>query len=167
MVEDSGRRRDPPDVPDIAQLLIAYRDRTGESYETMAKRIGDAISDGRLHQLATKPLKNFPEPRTVIALADLLGLSVSRVVLSLAVSLGIPVREYASALVNSLPPGTDNLTDRDQAAIVAVVRQLVAARRAAQDRDEPTGPDLSAAQGLRLEEDSAETLKPVNGPSET
>lgn len=136
-------------MPTISGLLLQYRDRTGASYDDMSRAIGEAISGGRLHQLATEPPSSFPRnPATVQHLADLLQVSVTTVLEAFAVSLGLRIDDR-SLLSITLPPGTDNLTDRDRAAVLAVIRQLVEARRA-----EPPRPDLSRVAGLRLAEPS-------------
>lgn len=149
MVERGGPDADPAHVPSIAELLAQYKDRTGASYEDMARSIGEAVSGGRLHQLATKPQRNFPDPETIRHLSDLLHVSVTTVLEAFAVSFGLRV-EDRPLLALTLPPGTDVLTDRDRAAILAVIRQFVEARRPAPD---PTPPDLATVEGLRLAED--------------
>lgn len=131
LVEGSGRRGDSAVVPTIASLLAAHRDRTGDSYDDMERRVGGVVKAARFHQLVRETPSAFPQPRTVEALAGLLQMPVASVVLSIASSLGIPVQDSASKLASSLPPGTDNLTDDDRDAILAVTRALVAARRSA------------------------------------
>jgi hypothetical protein len=139
---------DPVHVPSIAALLTDYRDRTGASYEDMSKAIGGVVSDGRLHQLATKTPSSFPrEPSTITGLADLLQVPVTTILNAFAVSLGLTVASSGSMLAISLPPGTDNLTPEDVQAIRGVVRQMVRARQAA------TPPlDLDEVEGVRLAE---------------
>lgn len=146
MVERNDDPADPVLVPSIAALLAQYRDRTGASYDDMERSLGGAISRGRLQQYVTKPPKGFPDPENIQHLADLLHVSVTTILEAFAVSLGLTVEDRRPLLAISLPPGTDNLTDRDRAAIIGVVRQLVEARR-----DVPT-PDLDRVEGLRLAE---------------
>jgi hypothetical protein len=148
MVERGGKDADPAHVPTIAALLNQYRDRTGASYDDMSRSIGEAMSGGRLHQLATKPPKNFPDPENVRHLADLLNVSITTILESFAVSLGLDVEQRRPLLAITLPPGTDNLTTGDVAAVRAVIGQLVEARRATA----PETPDLSRVEGMRLAE---------------
>lgn len=158
MVDASGRGVDASDVPTIASLLSAYKDSTGASYEEMYRRSGRVLSVARLQQLATAPPREFPKKtRTVEALATLLKVPQSTIVLAFAQSLGIAVTTGMSTLAVHLPPGTEALTDRDRDAILAVIRQLVDARN-----DPPTGPAESRLQGLRLAESGP--LRAVTNP---
>lgn len=111
----------------------------------MSRRSGNALTVARLQQLATTPPREFPkQARTVEALASLLEVPVATIVLSFASSLGLAVHGSSPILAVSLPPGTDNLTPEDRDAILAVTRQLVAARRHALPEVEPgTLPDLA------------------------
>jgi hypothetical protein len=156
VVEDDVQGAESSDVPTIASLLTAYRDRTGASYEEMSRRSGHVLSVARLQQLATTPPREFPKKtRTVAALAILLEVPESTIVLGFARSLGIPIRSTMPTLAVSLPPGTDDLMPEDRDAILAVVRQLVAARSAARPPEPPApigGPDLPKTQGWRLSE---------------
>lgn len=156
MVEGSGAGGDSSGVPTIAELLTSYRDRTGSpSYDVMARKVRNEIASSRLHQLHTQAPRNFPDPRTIEVLAELLEVSVTTIVLSCAASLGIRVRDSLPLLALSLPPGTDNLTDEDRDSILAVTRQLVSARRPVPPGEgEPPEPDLSKVQGMRLSEES-------------
>lgn len=135
-VEVTGRRGDPFAVPTIAELITAYRDRTGTpSYEVMARKVRDELQPNRLHQLHTKPPKTFASPRTMELLAELLEVPVATIVLSYAASLGVPVRDAAPELARRLPPGIDALTQHDEDAVLGVVRALVDARRKAEPPD--------------------------------
>ena len=116
-------------MPTIAELLTAYRDRTGASYEDMARKVGDEINRSRMHELATQPPKNFPKlPRTFERLADLLEVPVTTIVLAFAAGLGLPVSTTQSRLAQLLPARTDELlTDEDRDAILNVTRSLLEA----------------------------------------
>jgi hypothetical protein len=117
-------------VPTIADLINGYRDQTGASYDELSRRTGNAIKRTRFHQLATQPQKEFPEPRTLQVLADLLEVPLSTVVLAFAASLGLPVTTTQSRLALLLPPRTDDLlTDRDHDAIISMTRSLIEAHR--------------------------------------
>lgn len=152
MVEHGGAGADSSAVPTIAELLLAYRDRTGDSYADMSRKVRNEIHISRLQQLATAPPREFPkQPRTVELLAELLEVPITTIVLGFAAGLGIPVSHTGSMLERTLPPGTDSLTAEDREAIRAVTRALVDARTAAAhggaevvDLLRPPAPDLSS-----------------------
>jgi hypothetical protein len=171
VVEHNGGTSDSPDVPTIAELLLNYRDRTGASYGDMSKQVNGALSTQRIQQLTTAPPKEFPKrQRTIELFAELLQLPISTIVLAYAAGLGLPVKQAGSLLAISLPPGTDNLTDRDQAAILSVTRQLIEARREADQAGgqvvnlaRPPAPDFSriaarrgSSEGRRLRDEQDE-----------
>lgn len=147
MVERGGKDADPAHVPSIAALLNQYRDRTGASYEDMERSLDRAITRGRLQQLATKPPDGFPKPDSVRHLAELLNVSITAILEAFAVSLGLDVEQRRPLLAITLPPGTDNLTSQDVAAVRAIIGQLVEARRSATPIL-----DLDSVEGVRLEE---------------
>lgn len=152
VVEVASRTGDSPLVPTITDLLQQYRDRTGDSYEDMARKVGNEITRARMHSLATAPPREFPKnTRTIELLADLLQMSIATIVLSFAAGLGLDVPDRQPLLAITLPPGTDNLTDRDRAAVRAVISSLVEARRAAG----PPALDLSLTEGFRIAADDS------------
>jgi hypothetical protein len=158
MVERRSGHGDSPPVPTISELLAQYRDRTGASYDEMSRSVNGEITTAWFHKLTTQPPKSFPrDADTVQALADLLQVPVATIVLAFASSLGLPVTQSSSMLLLTLPPGTDNLQPADVAAIRAIVRQLVEARRAVSLPE----PDLSRVEGLRIEEESTSVSDPV------
>lgn len=144
-------------MPSIAALLTQYRDMTGASYDDMSDSIGGAISGGRLQQIVKKPVRNFPDPDNARHLAELLNVSITTVLEAYAVSLGLDVDQRRSLLSMTLPPGTDNLTATDVAAVRAVISQLVEARRAMH-----IPMPGASAQGLRVAE--PDTPQPTKNP---
>lgn len=76
---------------DLSRLLNTAR-RGGEvSYERLSKACGGTPSAKRLHQLENGPLKNFPDPLTIQALAKGTGFSSTEIIMASARSLGLPV----------------------------------------------------------------------------
>jgi len=129
VVEQAGGRRDSSAVPTIAELITAYRDRTGTpSYEVMARKVRSELQPNRLHQLHTATPKSFAEARTMELLAELLEVPVATIVLAYASSLGIPVKDSSTELARTLPPGTEKLTLEDRDAIRAIIKALIDAR---------------------------------------
>lgn len=140
MVERTSGRTDGSGVPTIAELLTAYRDRTGHSYGEMARKVRDEIRVNRLQQLTTAPPKEFPKSaRTVELLSELLDVPVTTIVLAFAAGLNIPVTQEPSPVI--LPPGTDTLPPEDRQAIRAITRALIEARNAAPDPGPIKGPE--------------------------
>lgn len=74
----------------IQNLIVRHkRDR---SYERMAAVTNHSLSSKRLQQMATQPIRNFPDPASIDDLAEILGTTKTEVLLACAVSLGIDVR---------------------------------------------------------------------------
>jgi hypothetical protein len=155
VVERDAGSPDGFGVPTIAELLTAYRDRTGASYEEMARKVGDDINRSTMHKLATKPPAQFPKlPRTVQRLADLLEVPPTTIVLAFAAGL--------SRLSQLLPPGTDwALTDRDHDAVISMVRSLIEAR---QDLREASRETVPLTPGLFFTPREDDEAPPITGP---
>lgn len=107
---------------DLATLIANAKG--GRSYDRIAADAGGVPTSARLQQLATKPLKNFPDPDTIRGLARGLSTSVTEVVAACAASLGLSMHLGADpdALViggaASLPPSA-------REAITAVAREML------------------------------------------
>jgi hypothetical protein len=118
---------------DLAQLIDATKgDR---SYETLARAAGGAPGAKRWHQLATKPIKNFPDPPTVRAVSKALGVTEAVVVLAAARSLGLDASGSDSLLATLLPSRAGQLTPKQ----VAAVRQVVMAMVEPHEEKAPAG----------------------------
>lgn len=78
----------------LAQLIATYRgDRSNLE---LAALCGNRPSPQRWGDLANgKPLKNFPDPPTVKAIAQVLGVNERMVILACAESLGLDTSEFA------------------------------------------------------------------------
>lgn len=138
-------------MPTIAELLKAYRDRTGASYEEMARKVGDEITRSRMHQLTTNPPREFPKhPRTIELLSELLQVPVTTTLMAFAAGLGLPVSSSSTLLADTLPPGADTLTPEDREAIRAVTKALIDARNAAVHVGPGSGKTEQVAQLLDL-----------------
>jgi hypothetical protein len=95
--------------PTLADLILDRKG--GRSFEKLAEDCGGTPAGRRLQQLANgnRPMKNFPDPETITAMARGLGVSTTEVVLASARSLGVTVAGTdATALViadgGTLPP---------------------------------------------------------------
>lgn len=138
---------DPHAVPTLRDLIRRHMDRTGDSGRHMDKLSG--VNRQTLSNWMAGNITEFPNPEQLRRFAAYTGYSEQTVVLAAAATIGLRVAEVGGRLVNSLPPGTDNLSVEDIDAVRAIVRQLVDARRSGA----PT-PELSKVQGLRLAEDA-------------
>lgn len=75
--------------PNLGQLIL---DRKGRrSFSRLSRDCGDYPAGRRLQQLASMPMKNFPDPETILGLSRGLGVSNTDVLLAAARSLDIPV----------------------------------------------------------------------------
>lgn len=102
-------------------------DERGWSYAELARRTGDRISKARFGQIGRgRRLREFPEPATLVALADALEYDATTVVLAVARSLGLDVRRRGPDLAHLLPAGTDRLSPAVRDALLAVIRAVVA-----------------------------------------
>lgn len=93
--------------PLLADLISDAKTRYSYSYESMAKACGGVPGSGRLHQLATKALKTFPDPDTINGLARGCRVSPLEVIKASARSLGINVSDDDQSLVHI--PGFERL----------------------------------------------------------
>ena len=70
----------------IERLIL---DRKGDrTYDRLSRDCGGVPSDKRLHQMATRPIRNFPDPDTIQGLARGLNVSALSVLVAIANSLG-------------------------------------------------------------------------------
>lgn len=72
------------------------------------------------------PDEELPQPDTLRLIARVLELDETTVLLAAGESLGLDVRRRGPMLAQLLPPGTDQLSDRFQDALLAVIRAAVA-----------------------------------------
>lgn len=116
----------------LRELIQDRRATTGWSYVELSRRSGGRLSHGRWYQLgkATR-LKEFPDPSTIEAVSDVLGLDVTTVVLAAAASLSLDVRQPTprpvptSQLARLLPPGADQLSEEVVQGLLALIRAIV------------------------------------------
>lgn len=86
--------------PTLAELILDRKG--GRSFERLSEDCGGAPAGRRLQQLTNtaRPMKNFPDPESITAMARGLGVSTTEVVLASARSLGVTVATAdATALV--------------------------------------------------------------------
>jgi len=124
-VTDPQGPGDPP--PTLQQLLRARMDERGWSYTDLERRSDRALSRGRWHQLgAGAPPRKFPDPGSLVVIAQVLEVDITTVVLAAARSVGLDARTRESELSRLLPSGTERLSDRTRDALLATIRAAVA-----------------------------------------
>src|SRR5690349_16777204 len=104
---------------DLSALIDVHRG--GRSYPELARDCGGSPTDKRLQQLVREPIKNFPDPSTIAALARGLRVTQAVVVLAAAESLGLDVRTSTPRLVELLPATASGLSEQQAAAIAHLV----------------------------------------------
>lgn len=108
------------------QDLIAER-KAGRSYEQLSRDCGGAPTAARLQQIATTPLRSFPDPDTIRSLATGLRVPQRAVLTASAESLGLDVAAGASRLEDWLPSDRlDELTPEQVDAVLALITAMLA-----------------------------------------
>lgn len=133
------------------QELIGLR-KGDRSYEQLSKACGGLPTAKRLHQLATAPIKNFPDPDTIRGLSKGLAVTESTVVLASAASLGLDVHT-PTMWAALLPAGTELIPDHMRDGILSVVHSAV--RMARNEMEVVTG-----EQEPRAEAEEPAPMKP-------
>ena len=134
----------------LSELIDTHRG--GRSYAELERDCGGSPSKGRLQQMVRQPIKNFPDPPTVRALAGGLKVGEAAVVLAAAESLGLDVRSSRPRVVELLPGDADLLTERQAAAVAHLVSTIV------QDAESVVAVDEEHEQTTTTEPDVASVL---------
>lgn len=150
---------------DLSALIDVHRG--GRSYAELARDCGGSPTDKRLQQLVRDPIKNFPDPATIAALARGLRVTQAVVVLAAAESLGLDVRTSTPRLVELLPAITSALTEEQAAAIAHLVRTFLEPAPVEVDRisdDEFDGPvpkvsDILESRRQAMQRETATVIK--------
>jgi hypothetical protein len=135
----------------LSELIETHKGR--RSYPELARDCGGVPSSKRLQQLVREPIKNFPDPPTVSALARGLRVPQRVVVLSAAESLGLEVSDTSPRVMQLMPAAASSLSEEQAAAVAHLVDVIVSdPLRAFGDgrvdvaRAEPTVASVRAAQ---------------------
>lgn len=140
--------------PTLAELILATKDRNEYSYESLAKACGGVPGAGRLHQLATKEQKTFPDPETINGLARGCKVAPLEVIKAAARSLGLSVSDGAADNVHihgyDLLPGKLKATIQDLGEQVAEL-----ARKTGDGSERSTTPMNQAGGNSAIEEQLA------------
>jgi hypothetical protein len=128
-------------VSSLAQLIRSRMQEHGWSYRDLELRSDHALTRGRWQQLGSgTPQKKFPEPATLAAIAEVLQVEITLVVLAAGRAVGLDTRLPDTDLARLLPPGTELLTERMRNAILTMIRAAVTDARTGQiDPEASTG----------------------------
>lgn len=114
-------------------ILTLKGDRT---YAGLEEASGGVVKAQRWNQITNGiRVSEFPEPRTIEAMAVALNVGVDVLVFAFARAVGLDVQRNQSGFADLLPPMVNELTDRDQHAVLSVIRALGEAHRNANDND--------------------------------
>lgn len=108
---------------DLKELI--RRTRGDRSYATLEADSGGSPGAQRWQQIATMQQRNFPDPATIRTMARVLGVPETTVVLAAARSAGLDIHQPGGPLAELLPPASHTLTERQLAAILAVIRAML------------------------------------------
>lgn len=116
----------PPAGPTITELVQAHRDRTGDSYATIAMRArpaGVELHIPYLQRVGVGDIKDFPKnPDTIVGLAHAMNLTPREVVLGYARQRGLDVGVCRFA--DRLPAYVDEIPPAVQDALLALMRTM-------------------------------------------
>lgn len=147
----------------LHQLIRSRMDDRGWSYSDLERRSDRALSRGRWQQLGSGvQQKKFPDPASLVVIAQVLEVDVTTVVLAAAGGLGLDTRIQGSEFARLLPAGTERLSAPMRDAILAMIRAAVA------DAAAHPGSNSRQPNGLRLEwsKAAAPSRQHPDGPTE-
>jgi hypothetical protein len=148
---------------DFSGAETSRMDDRGWSYSDLERRSDRALSRGRWQQLGSGlQQKKFPDPASLVVIAQVLEVDVTTVVLAAAGGLGLDTRIQGSEFARLLPAGTERLSDPMRDAILAMIRAAVA------DAEAQPGSNSQQSNGLRLEwsKAAAPSRQYPDGPTE-
>lgn len=125
----------------LQQLIRRRMDERNWSYSDLQRESGHRLSRGRWQQLGSGlEQRRFPDPATLVLLAQVLAVDETTVVLAAAATVGLAVRRPTTGLAQLLPAGADRLPERMRDAILGVVRAAVADHNTDHATDHATAP---------------------------
>jgi hypothetical protein len=112
-------------------ILTLKGDRT---YAGLEEASNGVVKAQRWNQITNGiRISEFPEPRTIAAMAEALNVSVDVVLLAFARALGLKVNQTRSLFEELLPPDVAQLSDKQRDAVLAVIRAMIAESAATGD----------------------------------
>ena len=114
----------------LSELIRTWKG--ARTYKDLSAVTGGSPTWKSYEKWVNDPIRNFPDPPTMQAIARALGVEEETVMDACAESLGLRVnRSGRSLLVSMLAgvPGTERLTDEEIRTFLALIRLQVAAKR--------------------------------------
>lgn len=142
--------------PTLADLILATKARNEYSYETFAKACGGVPGAGRLHQLATKEQKTFPDPETINGLARGCKVTPMEVIKAAARTVGLSVSDDAADTVYI--HGYDQLPGKLKATIQDLGEQVAELAQEAGEGSADSSPSMNQAGGKPATEEQQAAL---------
>lgn len=133
-------------VLSLQQLVAARMDERGWAYSELERRADGRLSKGRWQQIGSgHRIKEFPEPSTLMLMADVLEVDITTVVLAAAQSVELPVRRRETAFGALLPAGIDDLSPDMRDSLLTIIRAAVREADASNNSagSAPTGGDAA------------------------
>lgn len=141
--EDDGRA-----TPLRELIRQRMRDR-GWSYSDLERMSDRTLTRGRWQQLGSGvPQRRFPDPESLTAIARVLDVDITTVVLAAAQTVGLDVARRRTGISELLPERTEQLSEGMRDAILTLIRAAVAEASADQSVAAARADSLD---GLRLE----------------
>jgi len=123
-------------LPELIRSLKG--DRTYKELEAQSRGV---IKSQRWNQFANgERVNEFPEPRTLEAMAETLPCDIEVLILACARTVGIDVHRRQSRFVDMLPPSIDELSERSKSALLTMARTLSEAERRPGDQKQKPRP---------------------------
>lgn len=116
--------------PTLMELINDYKG--SRSFRDLAADSEIGVQWVRFQQLASRDLKNFPDPKTLLGVSQALSLPMDEVVLATARSVGLPIRRADPA--NLTIAGAGDLPKEARALVLEFARDLMALHSGKQGR---------------------------------
>ncbi len=114
-------------VLSLPELIRARMQEHSWSYGDLERHSGRVLTRGRWQQLGSgAQQKKFPNPASLTAIAAVLQLDITLVVLAAAQGVGLGVQHPGGDLARMLPPGTEQLSERMRNAILTMIGAAIA-----------------------------------------
>lgn len=120
-----GQNIERPDIHSMSLRDLILTMKGSRTYLGLEQDSGGVIKAQRWNQVANGiRISEFPEPRTITAMADALNVEVDVVLMAFARTLGLSVKRSRSIFADLLPPAVDGLSDKQKSAVLSVIRAM-------------------------------------------